>query len=594
VWVFPHGFVALRLVAVTSFVAVFPLTWHYLGLRRFPDPVRVGVLVLLALNPVVATFAGMVMAELPFLACLLVLLIAVDRWDRTPRVLGPIGVAVVLLGTEAVWLKEAGIGMVLGLGLWYLLRRTVGKAVAVVGGLVALLVPVVVARLIDHVPLAGTRYSQELGSYYQGGLVSRLVHVLPGVVEEWVGTALPRTVIPYAQPLVGRHLWNDLFRVVSAQIAVCLVIGLIVTVRRHRDAAVVMIPAYVLETFLWPDINERRVVLAIPVLLAWYVLGTWTTLTWVFGRLRRRSVPPRPVAAGLALVGVLTVVVPLVTQLPRDYLFGLGQDSSRPGGSRYMAMIAALGTPSQLVETDYKYTTALFTGHRTADNAFLDVILHGCSTGEGRAGLRTDDAGYLLIGAVNKPNRIDNSCLFGLATTEPWAVRVLRTSRDEASVFELIGPGTDHPDLGDLTAGATLTGSGPGGVDGVTSVPVASAGAGDHPGQAATTATRDGVATLTWTFAGVRPVSQVSVGEAGIVSGPADGVDLEVLLVDGRWDTVAAAPHAVGDGRDHAPFLLATLPPGTRARAVRVAVHGNGQATALDVSALGPTGRSGP
>jgi hypothetical protein len=252
-----------------------------------------------------------------------------------------------------------------------------------------------------------------------------------------------------------------------------------------------------------------------------------------------------------------------------------------------MALLRDLGPPSALVETDYKYTTALFTGHRTADNAFLAEIAHGsCSPSAARSALGADRAATLLIGAVNKPHRIDNVCLFSLATTRSWAVRLLRTRRDEASVFELIGPGTPHPDLVNLLAGARLSGSG-----GLRRVPVAPAGAGDHPGSAPVTAIRDGVGSLTWTLGGDRPISQVSVGEAGTTVGDARSVALQVQRPHGGWATVAAAPEGVGDGSHHVAFLLATLPAGTRVQAVRVVVHGSGQATALDVSALGPAGR---
>ena len=165
-------------------------------------------------------------------------------------------------------------------------------------------------------------------------------------------------------------------------------------------------------------------------------------------------------------------------------------------------------------------------------------------------------------------------------------MRLLRTSRDQASVFELIGPGTAHPDLVNLLARATVSGS-----DGLRQVPVASAGRGDHPGSAAATAIRHGSGALTWSFAGVRSISQVSVGEAGLTAGDARGVELQIERPDGRWATVAAADEGVGDGSRHVPFLLATLPTGTRALAVRVVVLGSGQATALDVSALGPVGK---
>ena len=81
------------------------------------------------------------------------------------------------------------------------LVRLAQVPVAVAGGLVALLLPVVVARIISGIPLAGARYSQELGAYYQGSLLSRIVHVAPRGLWQMLSTALPATLVPYLSPL---------------------------------------------------------------------------------------------------------------------------------------------------------------------------------------------------------------------------------------------------------------------------------------------------------------------------------------------------------------------------------------------------------
>ena len=49
-------------------------------------------------------------------------------------------------------------------------------------------------------PLAGSRYSQELGGYYHGGLLDRLIHVAPHALWQLVSTALPATLVPYLSP----------------------------------------------------------------------------------------------------------------------------------------------------------------------------------------------------------------------------------------------------------------------------------------------------------------------------------------------------------------------------------------------------------
>ncbi|MGH3472605.1 MAG: hypothetical protein ACRDPG_11255, partial [Nocardioidaceae bacterium] len=288
VWMWPHSFVPLRLLSVACYVAVFILTWVYLGRRRLGAGTRTAVLFVLALGPPLATYGSMVMAETPYLVLLLVLLLLFERWDSSGRVLSPAGVGVVLSAAGLIWLKEAGVGLVAGAVLWLLLRRsprTRLRAAMLAGGTAALLVPIAVARLAGAVPLLGARYSQELGAYYSGGLVDRIVHVVPHAFWHLLSTALPATMVPYLSPLPVRgwvvHLWIAL----SWLITVLVVVGAVVWFRRHRDAAILMVPAYLAETLLWPYVNERRVILVLPVLVAWFVLGG--RAVWELARRRR-------------------------------------------------------------------------------------------------------------------------------------------------------------------------------------------------------------------------------------------------------------------------------------------------------------------
>jgi hypothetical protein len=536
---------------------------------------------LLALGPPLATFGSMVMAETPFLVLLVTLLLLVDRWDQQARAGTWTGVAVVLSATGLVWLKEAGIGVVAGLVLWLVLRRPrqrVRRMAMVAGGAIALLLPVVLARLSAGVPLAGSRYSQELGGYYQGGVVDRLIHVAPHALWQALSTALPATLIPYLTPLPITGHAPDVWKVLSWHVSICAVIGAVVWARRYRDAALVIVPMYLAETLLWPYINERRVILVIPVVAAWYVLGAQAIgravrLAWA-GRTRRPGAAFRSrwQIGVSALIAVVVVVGPLGVQLRRDYLLAAGQDTSHFAGSRYAEMLAHLGTPADVVETDYVSSTVLFTGHQSRDLAFINT-LSSCDTGALQAALELDNASYLLLGDVNKPGLLDSGCLYQNATTSPWAVQLLRTDRDQASVFELIGPGTGHPDLRDLTRSAVAS---------------------QH-------ALTDGVTVLEWDWANPAPVTQVSVGEAGAL-GSTRSVVVQTRDGNGAWRTVAASASAVGDGRGAAPYLLADLA-GRQATDIRVVITGEGPATAEDVHALGPgsplvpaapAGRSGP
>lgn len=565
VWIWPHSFLPLRLLSAACFAAVFPLTWIWLGRRQVTDLVRVAVLTLLALGPPFATYGTMVMAETPFLVVLLLLLLVLDRWRDEARALSRSGLAVVGLAAALIWLKQAGIGLVVGLCLWLPLSRAPrrwAKAAVLAAGVAVTLVPVVVARLSAGVPLAGARYSQELGGYYQGGLLKRLVDVVPGSAWHLVSTAVPATLVPYLEPLPIQGGWGDVWQVVSWQVTILVGLGALLWVRRHRDASLIMALVYLAESVLWPFVNERRTILILPVLAAWYVTGAEA----VWAEVRRR-VPDGAVArvvrpAAMVLVA-LGVAVPLVAQMPRDYLYGWGQSGSDFGGSRYAAVLRHLGRPGDVVETDYRWATALFTGHVTNWTAFTSNLGAICYTPGVWGGLRADRAGFLLVGDFNKPGQIDNSCVASRVFFSSWAVPILHTNRDNATVYELIGPYSAHPDLVDLLR----SGSPP-------------AYAADARG-----------ATLTWSLPGAAQISQISVGEAAARDGATTDVRVEVQRPGGGWVTVTESPSAVGEGAGRAPYLLVAPDQPIQAVAVRLVLEGPRAADGVNVTnvaVLGP------
>jgi len=581
VWAFGHGTVALRALSLACDAALFPLTWHYLGRRRISDGCRVATLGLLAMSPVLATFGTMVMAETPFLVVLLSLLLLLERWERSDRTLSAAGAGVIVATGGLVLMKEAAAAMAVGVVIWLLWRRALPKAIAVGAGTALLLAPVVIARLATGVPLAGARYTQELGGYYPTSLTTRLHHVVTAAAH-YATTALPASILPTGAPLPGNDLGADLIHLLACHVSILCAIGAIEWARRHRDAAIVIIPLYLAETLVWPLINERRVILVLPIVVAWYALGARVLGGWILAIARRhRWASPlvwRGAFGGLAAVALL---LPLTVQFPRDYLFGLWQDSSQPAGSRYIHTLAALGAPSDVVETDYPSTVALDSGHRTANTAFVASYAF-CSLAATQIGLTQDRAAFVLLGALNKPFQIDSPCLLDQLSAQPWAVRIMRTSRDLASVFELIGPGTAHPELVDVAASAALSAS-----SDLQRFPVDPSGPGEQPGSLAATATAGGSGTLTWDWSTRTALHQVSVGEAGVDPGlVTEGVRVQLRSPTGAWTTVASAASSVGDLPGATPLLLVTFPEPEIATAMRVVIDGAGTASALDVHAL--------
>jgi hypothetical protein len=565
VWLWPHSFAPLRLLSTVCFAAVFPLLWIYLGRHRVSPAVRTAALTVLALGPPFATYATMVMAEGPFLVAFVMLLLAVDRWALDARAVSWSAAAVIGLAATVVWFKQAGVGVVFGLLLWLPFSRTArrwAKTALLFAGVVAALAPVVATRLASGIPIAGARYSQELGGFYQGGLLKRLADVVPASTWHLLSTAIPATIVPYLEPLPIGGAWPDLWKVVSWQVTILIVVGAVVWVRRHRDAAVPMTVVYLAESVLWPFVNERRAILVLPLLVSWYVIGA--VRTWEVVRARAAAASRMALARRTAVtLAVLLVVAPLVAQAPRDYLYGWGQSSSQFGGSRYAAVLRQLGSPTDVVETDYRSSTALFTGHVTNWNAFIHALGGICYEPGVLAEMESDHAAFLLLGDVNKPGVVDNACIQSQAMLATWAVQILHTDRDNASVYELIGPSTAHPDLVNVLSGATPAVYGSSGAQ----------------------------TSVTWSLPGPTPISQLSVGQAAPDTGSATGVRLEVERLDHTWVAVAAARSAVGDGAGRAPYLLSRLGTTVPALAVRVVVDGvapGAGVTVTDVAVLGP------
>jgi hypothetical protein len=567
-----HAYLAFRALSLACLIGLFPLTWIYLGRRGVADPARLAVLALLALSPVLATFGTMVMAELPFALSFVVLVLAADGWDHGSRWAGAATLAAAI--TE-VWIKEAAVGLVAGLVLWLVLRRQWAKAATLTGAVAVSTVPILVARARTHVALLGSRYSLEFGGAFAGGVAHRLTAGVAHAVATYANLMIPQTIVPTStSPLPTVGPVAAALGTLGTTTTPLVVIGFAVWARRHRDATCVMIPLYLLETLVYPFINERRLVLVLPVLLAWYVLGAWWLVRAVMaaGRWWGRRLD------AVAWAPAVVVAAILVAQLPRDYLFKVGQSSSKPQGSAYMGMLRRLGRPSDVVETDYVWTTNLFTGHRTGNTAYLYTV-DSCWSPSIFTGLRLDGAGYLLSGQLTSLPNVGSPCLLQVISSSSSAVRLLRTVHDDASVFELIGPGTVHPDLVDLAAQV------PPAAPGLRLVPAVPQDPEDDAGTYLTAPAAGGGVTFSWIWSAPTPVVQVSVGHAGSEDGTATGVTVELQQPDGRWRVLDASPGAVGQG-GAVPFLLAQLPAPMVATALRVRVRGTGILDAVDVHAL--------
>jgi hypothetical protein len=585
VWIWGSALGPLRLFSTLCTCALYPLLWAWMGGRRVKPGQRAAVLVILAINTVLATYSTMVMAEAPFLLVLVLALLALDRWERQPGWRWA-SVVVVLLAF-LVWLKEAGIALTVGLVVYELWRRRWRRAAGVGAGVGALLLPGLVARLVTGAAAVGDRYAGEISNTGNGGLAHLPAQVVSGTWA-YLGSVLRQSVLPSGRPVAGAGPVHLLVVVVGATVPVFCVLGSVAWYRRHPRGDSWMIWAYFAETLAYAYTNQRRVILVLPVVTLWYVVGAC-----VFGRavlaLGGRSISRAAVAFSV-VVAVLAAGVPTAFGFTQDYLYGQGQQSSEFAHSPAMSLLRTLGPPSSVVETDYRGSVAYFTGHRTAWTAFTATTPFGpfasanrCSVPAVKNALAADDAKFLTIGDFNLPWLVDSPCLLGLATTQPTAatlgaVRLLSISLDHTSVFELVGLGTSQPGLVDRTSTAPATP--------FRRASLAPDGQGDTGTPAYRAPARAGQADFEWTWPAPVTLSQVSVGSVSS-SARLRAVTVAIELPGGTWETIASAPGGVGAG-GQVPYLLADMPSGRQALAIRVSAQTSGVAEVAEVAAIGP------
>ncbi len=593
VWLFGSALWPPRVLSGLMVAALYPLLWAWMGRRGVRPSYRTVVLVLLAINTVLATYSTMVMAEAPFVVVFVLVLFALDRWEVRPG--WPMATAVVLLLAGLVWLKEAGAGLVVGVVAYQLWRRRFWRAAGVTGGVGLLVLPGLVARWATGSSTVGDRYASEIANPAQGGFVHQVLVEAPRDAWAYLSTYLRQSVLPEGSPLPAHGLLHTLVVVVGASVPVFVVLGAVVWYRRHPRAESWMLWAYFAETLAYPFTNQRRVVLVLPLVTIWFVVGAAVAGRWALA-LRGRQVSRAAVSVGVA-GAVLFGGVPTAAGFTKNYQWPVGQKSSEFARSPAITLLKALGPPDAVVETDYRGTVAYFTGHRTAWTAFTTTTPYGpfgsqnngnCQLAVVEAALRADEAKFMMVGDVNSPGLMDSPCLLGLASSPATAkalgaVRLLSTNHDQTSVFELLGPTTSQPTVADWTTGVAPFSSHQNGK--AQAVRLAPNGQGDVGGTGYVDEADHGRAELTWYWPTPIPLRQLSVGSvtsATLVSAVTVSIETPAHV----WHVVAAARGAVGDG-GVVPYLLAKLSSGTSALALRVGAVTSSNAEVTYVNAIG-------
>ncbi|HET7529709.1 MAG TPA: hypothetical protein VFJ98_01995, partial [Mycobacteriales bacterium] len=453
VWLFGGAVWPLRALSALAFVGCFPLLDRLLRRHGIRPVVRVAALAMFALSPTAATFATEVMPESVFLLVLLAVLLALPRWEAQSRLFTWSGGVVALGAPYLLLLKAAGLPMLVGVAGWLLLRRRWRQLATTVVTSVLMLLPLVVVRLSAG-PVVGTRYTNEYA------LAGPLWRAAWSGLHRYVTDAIPATLVPtQGADLMGHSVVLDVvLAVIRYTAAALVVVGFVAWLRRRLDVTSLIVPLYLAETAPFPFINQRRIVLLLPLVVAWYVIG-WERVVaaarrWLLARRREPGWRRR-----LAVVPAVMVLPLLAWQLPRDYLLRLGESTPAARGSGYIAALHEMTPPGWSIATGYQWTIADLTG-RTASNAAHFTT--NCPPG-GTADLaRLHDiyvrqhVATVLDAWLKWPKNMDNSCMLATMSAAPWAVPVYHGS-DASTVFVLIGPGTARADEQVLLREATPT-----------------------------------------------------------------------------------------------------------------------------------------
>jgi hypothetical protein len=284
-----------------------------------------------------------------------------------------------------------------------------------------------------------SRYKDEYG------LAGSLPHAVWNGVRAYVTDAIPATLVPTTGAGLHSHsvVVDVLLWIVTESATLIVLVGWLSWMRRRIDVTLLITPIYLAETIPFPFINQRRVVLLLPLVVAWYVLG-WSRVL----EAGRRWAPARGRGwVRYAVVVPIVLVLPLlVWQLPRDYLLHRGESTPAARGSGYVAAVREMTPPGWSISAGYQWTIADLTGRTVTSEVHNRICGPGASFDPAslRSVFSRARVATVLDAWVKWPKNMDNQCVLDAMASAPWAVPVYHGT-DTSTVFVLLGPDTPRP-----------------------------------------------------------------------------------------------------------------------------------------------------
>jgi len=369
----------LRLVPLVFGVAATPLTWAYLRQLGLPFPAPIAGAALVGFNPILGLYATIVTPETACVCALLALLICVARWSRTELV-SPWGAGAVAAALALFELKLAAVLLLASLvGYLFLVARRRTRALVLAAALAVAGLPLLVTRLLSGTSLAGTTYGADFSNGYGAAHGAALVLDVLGTALRNLAALLYPTLVETVTGLAPVPLDGGMRAMAAAAardgllagLSLAMLAGAVLLWRRARDTGTATTAGYLLLVTIFPIMNTRRVILVLPVVVAWLLVG----LVEVYRRMARRA-PARlsPDRWRIAVAALLAGAVALPTMgvnvhdwrdYRSDWTVQLLPD--RPW-IRYLGQEA---TPTSLVEVLYPRQLYLSTGVHADSSLWL-------------------------------------------------------------------------------------------------------------------------------------------------------------------------------------------------------------------------------
>ncbi|MEP7286357.1 MAG: hypothetical protein ABI947_11370 [Chloroflexota bacterium] len=607
-FVFPNAILPLQLTSLLFTLGTIVLIYRYLKLKRLPLLLNLLIVFLFAINPTVAKFATLVMAEAAFGFCLMLTLIALYYYEKAPLAFTRTGLACVLFTAGLFYLKTAAITIPLAVVLYFVLIRKPRHALVVAIGTGALIGGLFLSRIAIGDPAIGYGYANELSFYYFGtrqGIVLKVVQTVLNNIWLYLTSALNVTIAPTVPgvSVLASPFAMTLGALYSFTIAPIILVGWLIWWRLHRDVSILIFPAYFGTTLLYPFVHERRVILVLPIVLMFFCVGLYTVL---IESLPKITSLPKKAAQAMIVSAVVLILITIGMRAYTDYYLTYIQPLSKIDISSqepWLQFLSQVPTSTDVVENGQTYLYHFLTGKKYT-NQFVatcqPILSYQDASNFWSALYRQYPRFVLLSGIIDDSNKYDvpiKDCLLPMLQQNPDNfARVYSQPKDKIQIYEVLrthkGP-ESHELLRTHETRTNLTATMPRYLNSNRGVALNASPNLDFA--QIVTFDNKGLTQITVPFAAMATVDTIALGQAGSQIGKFSTMRVMLQSPDGKWqtldtlnDTRIGFPEASAvDGGTARPYYYLQLSQPILANAVRIEFDGAGWYYFQDLNVFG-------